>query len=264
MRMKYEPLILIILLYVSIQLMGLHIGSELIGAIESGEIAPVIEEPDNPLTSLIIFVYILIGTGILLLLLKFGLYFIIKIMSFFFLVVGLSFTLWVLFDFIGLLLAAALFILSILKSRNPAVMNIVLLFTIPGIGALFGSSIAFIPALILILILSAYDLVAVFGTKHMITLAKGAEGKIPLMFTIPFGDRFLGLGTGDLAVPLIFSVSVMRDYSFTNAAITAAGGLIGITLLFVYILNQEKVALPALPPICAGLIVGFGVSLMVL
>lgn len=264
MRMKYEPLILIILLYVSIQLMGLQIGHELIEKIESGEILPVVEEPENPLTSLTIFVYILIGTGILLLLLKFGLYFIIRIMSFFFLLIGLSFTLWFLFGVIGLLLAAALFILSIWKSKNPAVMNIVLIFTIPGIGALFGSSIAFIPALILILILSAYDLVAVFGTKHMITLAEGAKDKIPLMFAIPFGDRFLGLGTGDLAVPLIFSVSVLRDYSFMNAIITAAGGLIGIALLFVYILNKKECALPALPPICAGLIVGFGVSLMVL
>jgi len=263
MRMKYEPLILIVLLYVSIQLMGLQIGSELIEEIESGEILPVVEEPENPLTSLIIFVYILIGTGILLLLLKFGLYFIIRIMSFFFLLIGLSFTLWFLFGVIGLLLAAALFILSIWKSKNPAIMNIVLIFTIPGIGALFGSSIAFIPALILILILSAYDLVAVFGTKHMITLAEGTKDKIPLMFTIPFGDRFLGLGTGDLAIPLIFSVSVMRDYSFTNAIVTAAGGLIGIVLLFVYILNKKKCALPALPPICAGLIAGFGVSLLI-
>lgn len=260
--MKYEPLILIILLYVSIQLMGLQIGSELIGAIESGEIAPVIEEPENPLSSLIIFAYILVGTGIMLLLLKFGLVFLIRIMSFFFLVIGLFFTLWLLFGFVGLFLAAILFSLSILKSRNPAVMNIVLLFTIPGIGALFGSSLAFIPALILILILSAYDLVAVFGTKHMITLAEGAKGKIPLMFAIPFGDRLLGLGTGDLAIPLIFSVSVMRDYSFTNAIVTAAGGLIGIILLFVYILNKKECALPALPPICAGLIAGFGVSFL--
>jgi len=263
MRMKYEPLILIVLLYVSIQLMGLQIGSELIGAIESGEIAPVIEEPENPATSLIIFVYILIGTGVLLLLLKFGLYFIIRIMSFFFLLTGLLFTLWFLFGVIGLLLAAALFILSIWKSKNPAIMNIVLIFTIPGIGALFGSSIAFIPALILILILLAYDLVAVFGTKHMITLAEGAKGKIPLMFAIPFGDKVLGLGTGDLAIPLIFSVSVMRDYSFSNAIITAAGGLIGIVLLFVYILNKKECALPALPPICAGLIAGFAFSFLI-
>ena len=260
--MKYEPLILIILLYVSIQLMGLQIGHELIGKIESGEILPVIEEPENPLSSLIIFAYILVGTGIMLLLLKFGLVFLIRIMSFFFLVIGLFFTLWLLFGFVGLFLAAILFSLSILKSRNPAVMNIVLLFTIPGIGALFGSSLAFIPALILILILSAYDLVAVFGTKHMITLAEGAKGKIPLMFAIPFGDRLLGLGTGDLAIPLIFSVSVMRDYSFTNAIVTAAGGLIGIILLFVYILNKKECALPALPPICAGLIAGFGVSFL--
>jgi len=262
--MKYEPLIVIILLYLSIQLMGLQIGFELIGKIEAEEIPPAVEEPENPLSSLLIFVYILIGTGILLLMLKFKLDFIIRIMSFLMLLIGMLLSLWILFGYLGLFMAIILLILSILKSRNPAVMNIVLLFTTPGIGALFGSSLAFIPALILIIILSAYDLIAVFWTKHMITLAEGAKGKIPLMFAIPVGDRYLGLGTGDLAIPVIFSVSVLRDYSFMNAILTGLGGLVGITLLFVYILNKKEVALPALPPICAGLIAGFLVGLVVL
>jgi len=260
--MRYEPLIVIALLYLSIQLMGLQIGHELIGKIEAEEIPPAVEEPENPASSVFIFMYILAGTGILLLLLKFKLDFIIRIMSFLLLITGLSLTLGVLFGFIGLFLAMILFIISILRSRNPVVMNIVLLFTTPGIGALFGSSLAFIPALILILILSAYDLVAVFGTKHMITLAEGARGKIPLMFSIPFEGRYIGLGTGDLAIPVIFSVSVMRDYSFMNAILTGLGGLVGITLLFVYILNKKEVTLPALPPICAGLIAGFLVGLL--
>ncbi len=262
-NMEYKPLILIAVIYISIQLIGIGLGYGFIERIESGGIPPVVKEPENPLSSLTIFFYMLFGTGILLFILKFKLDLLIKILSFLFLIMGLSLTLWIPFGFIGLFLAVILFSLSIVKSRNPAVMNIVLIFTIPGVGALFGSSLAFIPSLILILLLSAYDLVAVFGTKHMITLAEGSRGKIPLMFEIPFGDRFLGIGTGDLTIPLIFSVSVLRDYSFMNAVITATGGLIGILILFIYILNRKKCALPALPPICAGLITGFLVALII-
>ena len=134
--------------------------------------------------------------------------------------------------------------------------NGILVLTIAGMGGYLGASLHFIPALLLLLGLSLYDIIAVFGTKHMVTLAKEAKGNIP-MFSIPMKRRFMGMGTGDLAIPSVFSVSVLQDFSMNHALFTVVGGMIGLVSLFIYILKREKVVLPALPPITIGLFLGF-------
>jgi presenilin-like A22 family membrane protease len=82
------------------------------------------------------------------------------------------------------------------------------------------------------------------------------------MFIIPNKGRTVGLGTGDMAIPLVFTVSVLKDYAITNAIATAAGGLIGLLALFLYIQKRKRITLPALPPLAVGLIAGFAASLI--
>jgi presenilin-like A22 family membrane protease len=144
-------------------------------------------------------------------------------------------------------------------------MNGILILTMGGISGYLGASLGIVPSLLLLLLLSAYDIIAVFGTKHMVTLAKGAKGKIP-MLSVPLKERFLGIGTGDLALPSVFTVSILREYSqnLPLVMITVLGGLIGLISLFFYILKREKVTLPALPPITIGLVIGFLVGLVML
>ncbi|MBN2251427.1 MAG: hypothetical protein JW724_05065 [Candidatus Altiarchaeota archaeon] len=262
-----------IAIYLAVQGLGLWISSAgpggeagIIGRVDTGEMPPVVPgETEDSSSILQIIVYILISTTILLVLLKYKFDLVIRIFISLGLLGGLYITFTSLIGETGAIPATALLLASLWKKENILVMNATLIFAIPGIGSWIGASPALgsVNTLILILALAVYDIVAVFGTRHMVTLAEGAKGKIPLMFAIPVGNRVLGLGTGDLAIPLVFTVAVLRDYTITQALITSIGGLIGLLALFFYILNKKDMVLPALPPITAGLVMGYVVAVMV-
>ena len=265
------PLLIAAAIYLLVQGIGLYISNTgphgtkgIVDNVKEGtDLPPVVEKPEDPGSALQIFAYILVSTAVLLVLMKYKFDFIIKLIIYMGLFWGLGITLWGLSGVAGALLAIPLFILAYWKRQNLTVINFLLIFSLPGIGSWMGASLAFIPSLILLIGLACYDLVAVFGTKHMVTLAEGAKGKLPLMFGIPIGDKILGLGTGDLAIPLVFTVSVLRDYSLTQAIFTSLGGLVGMMALFLYIINKKDVVLPALPPITIGLLLGFGLGMLV-
>lgn len=268
--MKYfKSLLMLVGIYLIVQGLGLWIGAGGLwveeGAVETIKENPemgAVENPESLESSGQIFLYILVATALLLLFMKFRLDFFIKVFINMAILGGLILTLGYILDIIGVLIAIILFTLRLWRKEDMLLMNVVLIFTIPGIGSYLGASIDPIPSLILLLILAAYDIIAVFGTKHMVTLAEGAKGKIPMMFSIPVGDRFLGLGTGDLTIPLVFSVSLLREYPVTTSMLTSLGGCAGLIALFLYTTRRKDVVLPALPPITAGLLLGFGLGLI--
>lgn len=272
-----KSLFIAVAIYLLVQGLGLWIswtgpGEEkgIVKMVEEGEVLPpVVEEPENPISSLQIFLYVIIMTGVILILLKYKFDIIIKIFVLLALLGGLSITFWGLIGWFGFFVALLLFLFGIWKRENILLMNIILIFTIPGIGSWLGSSLGFIPSLLLLIGLAIYDIIAVFGTKHMVKLAEEAKGRIPMMFAIPIGDRYLGLGTGDLAIPLTFSVSILRESILKDTSIlpvitASLGGCIGLVALFFYVLNKKDVTLPALPPIALGLILGFGIGMIFL
>lgn len=64
----------------------------------------------------------------------------------------------------------------------------------------------------------------------------------------------VALGTGDLAMPLMLSVSFYKIYlNFTLSIFIAIGGVFGL-ILTMFILKRFKRALPAIPPILFGII----------
>ncbi|MBD3260174.1 MAG: hypothetical protein GF334_00590, partial [Candidatus Altiarchaeales archaeon] len=157
-------------------------------------------------------------------------------------------------------IATAIFILY---HRKMVVANNTLLLAISGLGGFLGAQLDLIPAFILLALLSVYDFIAVFGTKHMVTLAKEGSKQLPLLFSIPVGERRMGLGTGDLAIPIVFTAAVART-SIQSGILTAVTGSIGLATLFYYTTNKENVTLPALPPIAIGLTIGYLTSLVFL
>lgn len=262
-----QPIVYIIVLYLIVMSLGLFVSTKLIHKIyyetdEAKKIQPAVSNPDAPESSVQIFIYILVMTAILLLLIKFNVNFIIKIISILALFVGMLVTLASIFGDTGLILALLLLALALWKKQNLVILNLTLILTVSGVGAFLGASLSVLPAILLLIILSVYDLIAVFWTKHMVTLAEKAKGKLPFMFLIPYRDRNLGLGTGDIAIPLVFTVSVFKDYAMSNAVLTAAGGLVGVVSLFLYIQSKKQITLPALPPLTVGLIMGFAISLL--
>jgi len=263
MKPLYSYIILAVI-YLSIMSLGLRVGGQLIFAIDAGIVPPVVSDPEKASSSLTIFAYIIFMTCVLLILLKYGLYWIMKGLLVLSLFGGAFISFSSFTEMLALPLAAAAIIVYYLKQKNIWVTNTLLVFSLSGVGGLIGASLGTTPSLLLILILAAYDLVAVFGTKHMVTLAEGTKERLPLMFSIPLFESNLGLGTGDLVIPLVFTVSVLRDHTLAHASLTAFGGFMGVTALFAYILARGRATLPALPPITLGLICGYASGLLLL
>jgi presenilin-like A22 family membrane protease len=255
--------LIIIGIYLSIQAVGIYVGYGLIGFFDANPEYTTFENPDDPAVSGQMFLYIIAMTAVLLLLIKYKLDIFIKILMAIAALSGLTITFQ---SFVGrtfaIIPALVLFALN-LKIGNLLLRNTTLVLVISGIGAYLGANLGVIPCLIFLILLSVYDVIAVFGTKHMITLADEGKGRFPFMFTIPLGKGEMEIGTGDFVIPLMFSVSLLADYNIKFALISAFGGLIGALALFFYALRTEHQALPALPPIAAGLIIGFGIALMI-
>ena len=260
----------LILIFLSVQVIGLATANQYMAAIDQGVAEPVFEDPEDVSNSFIIFTYILVMTAAMLIVIKFKrkLIYVIEALALFF-------TSWIVFDFlisyplnlsIGIFLALGLTAWK-MKWASHLSQNIALVISVAGAGAVIGASFGVFPVMIFILLLSAYDFFSVFVSKHMVYLAKAITQR-PTAFTaaIPcktkkFTHTFQ-LGGGDLVIPLVFAVSVLNAHSLFNAVFALAGSLIALILLFLFIMKKPGIALPALPPVAAGAFIGFAVSLL--
>jgi presenilin-like A22 family membrane protease len=222
------------------------------------EIEPVFKDPENVGSGLSILAYIVFMTAVMLVLLRFGLGFIINFALLFSYLAGTYFTFSAIFGEVGLFFSIGLLITYIFKRGSMVVSNIVLILTLSGVGAILGGSLGVAPVIVLVIAASVYDFIAVFVTKHMVTLAKGGAEKLNMIFLIPVGRHILGLGAGDIALPATFVVSVYARHGAGYAIGAAFGGVVGLASLFYYILERKGTTLPALPPIVAGLLIGYG------
>lgn len=165
------------------------------------------------------------------------------------------------------------------------VVDVVGLLTAAGAAALFGVSLAVVPTLLLLIALIAYDYIAVYKTKHMLTLAEGVTDlNLPILFVLPTklnysyirnkakikelkeGERetFI-MGLGDTVMPTILAVSAnvfitAPGIGFVNfpALFTVLGTLVSHAALMYYVLKGKPMA--GLPFLCTGAIVGFAVG----
>jgi presenilin-like A22 family membrane protease len=76
------------------------------------------------------------------------------------------------------------------------------------------------------------------------------------------GDEFLFLGTGDLAFPIVLSVSALK-FGLLHSILAIAGAFLGMIGINVYqIVTKSKKPIAALPPIAGGAAFGFLVALL--
>lgn len=159
-----------------------------------------------------------------------------------------------------------------------------------GVIAIMGISFAILPALLLLIGLAIYDALAVYRTKHMVTLADAvASQRLPVLLVIPkklhysflkqpslkeqmsAGDErdAMFMGLGDVIVPGILVVSAFSSLAsngpqpFSAAPLVVAlstllGVLIGFALLIRYVSTGNPQA--GLPLLNGGAIVGYVVS----
>src|SRR3989344_1302924 len=229
---------------------------------------------------LYIILAVLVGTGILLLLIrlqKTGFW-----KAWFFLSVLLALTV----AFAAFLPAAIALPLGVLLAAykvyrpNLYLHNLTEIFIYGGIAAIFTPVFSVFSASLLLLLISVYDGYAVWKSKHMIALAKfQTEQKVFAGLFIPYGrpraqaqparkemraghpqQRTAILGGGDIAFPLIFAGAVMKSASFwltliIPLAVTAA-------LLLLFLRSEKGKFYPAMPFLSAGCFVGYGIMLL--
>lgn len=174
------------------------------------------------------------------------------------------------------LIAAELVLIRFLVP-NVFTQNFVMIFAIAGIGVSLGLLLSIPAVLIILAILSVYDVIAVYRTKHMVTMFKGLIKRgVPFSLVVPDKasdvtehiknaqpgtGRFLLLGTGDVAFPIIFAVSALR-YGLLSAVSIIIGAFIGLFTIHLLLIRKKHGAIPALPPIVMFSLLGFLISLL--
>jgi len=244
-----------------------------------------IERPDirPELSAWFIFAAIIIGTVILLLFMKFEKVSFWRLWFFLSVLVTLSIAL------ASFIPAPAAFIISMGFSAwkvfrpNVAVHNLTEVFIYGGLAAIFVPIMNLAAAFILLIIISAYDIFAVWQSRHMVKLAKFQTaahvfagvyfpgGKsVPSSYSsaavsgkkraYKTGASASGggavLGGGDIGFPLIFAGVVMKNASFLQTLIIPAAA--AVALLGLLVLGEKGKFYPAMPFLSAACFVGYG------
>ena len=178
------------------------------------------------------------------------------------------------------LAAAVIAVLVFIFLRNVLVHNIGVILGIAGIASVLGLALSPKTALFLLVILSFYDILSVYVTRHMVAMARNMiESGAPFGFIIPsegasflksrqeaqakIGEQFMILGSGDVGLPLILACSLVGLY-VSEAVIVGIFSLAGLFLTHLIFVNQEvRKPMAALPPIATMAIIGYLVSLLI-
>ena len=243
------------------------------------------------------FIYItaaiLIGTILVLLLAKFNKPMIWKI--WFFATVWLTLSIAFAAFFSSVTAAAIALFLAILKIYKPdlIIQNISEIFIYGGLAAIFVPILNIFAAFMLLIVISVYDYLSVYKTRHMISLAKfQSKAKVFAGLFIPYGkgkinaketikpglkkmpkkteaQRIAVLGGGDIGFALIFAGVVMKGLMLKETVLTGflktliIPVIASLALLFLLIRGQENKFYPAMPILSIGCFLGYLVVLMV-
>jgi presenilin-like A22 family membrane protease len=157
--------------------------------------------------------------------------------------------------------------------------------------ALLGISFGILPTFILLIALLVYDAVAVYGTKHMLTLADAVtEMKVPILLVMPSEPGFdytqsgglksqqakpreereaMFMGLGDVVIPGTLVVSAFISlparalaFGIGGNLVAAIGALLGslVGYLFLIRLVNRGNAQAGLPFLNGGAIAGYAVA----
>jgi len=164
------------------------------------------------------------------------------------------------------------------KKPSILIQDLCLILGIAGVGSILGLSLAPQIVVLLLVIFSIYDFIAVYKTKHMVKMAKEMiESKAILALVVPPnilglrasleeikpGGKFLILGGGDIVFPLLLCVSLI-PFGILNSLIVAIFALIGLLVSFLFFFSQKvRQPIPALPPIALFSILGYLITRLI-
>lgn len=178
-------------------------------------------------------------------------------------------SLWI-YDFSLILIAILIYLWF--KKGNILIHDLLVIFGICGIAPVLGLKLEPKVVIFLLILFSIYDFIAVYKTKHMVKMAKALieeRAILGLIFPPKFSDffaslkevrpggRFLVLGGGDLAFPLLFCSSLIPE-GILISLVVGFFSLIGLSVSFlIFIFQKVRAPIPALPPIAFFSIVGY-------
>lgn len=189
---------------------------------------------------------------------------------------------------LAFLLVLARYVLPLVVIHNFAI-----IIAIIGISINLGMNIEPNEAILILVVISVYDFLAVYVTGHMVKMLKNTismgtifamivpqnihdmikkvsevgkeKEKIafnPALQKSETGHDFVYLGGGDLAFPLIMVIAALK-IGLYSAIITAIGALIGLLALnIIFAAQKERRPMAALPPLAIFSILGFLASLV--
>lgn len=247
----------ITILLISLFLLAQVIGLIVIKSYEAKKLPYGIEPPKiEPQTSFLqIIGYILIATIVLFLLMRLKWNRVYKIWF----LLGVWLCLLLAFSSFlkeGIALGIAL-ILAVWRVYKPNVIvhNFTEIFIYGGLAAMFVPILNIFSISILLILISIYDMIAVWKTKHMIKLAKfQTKQRIFAGFLIPYKKKIAILGGGDVGLPLLFAGTILRTYDIFNALIIVLFSALALFILLIK--GKEKRFYPAMPFISIGCFIG--------
>jgi presenilin-like A22 family membrane protease len=242
---------------------------------------------DKDISFVYVFISILFGTLILFALMRYGQIMLWKLWY----LLAIFFSLLVAFSaFITQGYAAiAAIIIATLKTFRPSIIvhNFAELFIYGGLASFFVWIFNVKSAIILLILISIYDMYAVWSSKHMIKLAKyQAKSNMFAGLFVPYKLGGMSkpkqndhtqkvkvknaiLGGGDIAFPLIFAGTVLESAIITMPLAQAIKetmlipifATIALSLLFYF--SEDKKFYPAMPFITAGCFIGYAIMSLI-
>jgi len=164
-------------------------------------------------------------------------------------------------SFLALISAFILVILKLSNKFGIVFHDISEVIVYAGVVPLFSPLFNMAGIIILMVFLSIYDIISVFGTKHMIKLVKSQQKlKIFAGLIVRYKDENALLGGGDVIFPVLFASVVSTHIGFLQAILSIYGAAVG--LLFLVLVGKKGKFYPAIPFIAAGEFIFFILSLL--
>ena len=258
--------------FIIAQLLGIYTGTVILKDMSANPYVSglvVTQNAEEPLNAVFFIAYILLGAGIMIGLIRlFKLYAVMfRLLEFFLISTSSSIVFYAVLrlalDYDTSTIVAVVLALAFATYRffNPALKNAAAIMATAGVGVVFGVSLGLFPLILFLILLSAYDYLSVFTTKHMVEMANFII-KQDLAFTVTARgppvkpgqqEQRIDLGTGDMIAPIMLEVSAL-SMSPTATAFVLVGAIVSMAL-FITMVWKKKMILPALPPIVLGMIV---------
>jgi presenilin-like A22 family membrane protease len=260
MKHNYKIIFVILSLFLVSQFIGLAITNHYL---DDEQLPFDLERPEieNKNISFIpIFVFIIVATLLGLFLIKYKFMKVWKMWFF----ISIWFALTISFsafitEKIAFGAALAFAILKVFR-RGVIVHNFTEVFIYGGLAAIFVPIINTFSMIVLLVLISFYDYIAVRKTKHMIKLAKfEGESKVFAGLMIPYKKGVAILGGGDIGIPLMFAGVVMKDMALPLFGIRSLiiPFFTAAALAVLFLRGRNRKFYPAMPYLSIGCFVGY-------